>query len=245
MTRLAVADASTLSWNTVPLPSGVFLQHQTYFQGEEEPPRASCAWFPPDSRTEAHFHLGAEFQLIVEGSVEFPDHTLVAPAVHYVDHCAPYGPFESPQGNKMLILGPRQAQRALIYINNEETKVEMQRLVNRQGRSLLRSGGEVEWEPLPGYEGARRKLLFGERDGPAAKFIELPAGMEYSAEPSVHGQFQVLLEGSFEAMGRQLGPRSLRFIKGDEPAAPLHAGPDGATVVILTFDGDAEWDMPD
>ena len=33
-----------------------------------------------------HFHLGAQFQLVLDGTIQFPGFRLEAPAVHYTDH---------------------------------------------------------------------------------------------------------------------------------------------------------------
>jgi len=223
------------------LPSGVVIQHQTYFEGWETPPRASCAWFPEQSGSPSHFHLGSEFQVLTEGTLELPDHTLVAPAVHYIDHCVPYGPFKAPEGNKMLILGPRQAQRAMIYTNNEETASEAKRLVNRNGRTLVKSAAEVGWESFPDAHGGRRKVLLA--DGPGAEIVEGPAGMRYVPDPPAErGRFVVVLEGSVIVKGEKLGPRGVIYDEGDERPEPVMCGPNGATFAVLRFDDDALWD---
>lgn len=239
----AAQDAAALNWRTVPLPSGVVIQHQTYFDGWDEPPRASCARFPVHSGSPAHFHFGSEFQLLVEGTLELPDHTLIAPAVHYIDHCVPYGPFKAPEGNKMVILGPRQAQRAMIYMDQETTAVEARRLVNRSGRTMLSSAGDVEWEPLQHSSNGRRKSLIS--GGPMAEIVEGASGMNYVEETTpTFGRFLVVLEGSVIVGKDKLGPLGISYDEGGGQPEPVICGPEGAIFSVLQFDSDAEWDLP-
>jgi hypothetical protein len=53
------------------------------------------------------------------------------------------------------------------------------------------------------------------------------------------GRYEVVLEGSVMVEGRTLSSPGFRYVQGDERPAPLRAGPDGATLIFLSFDKDA------
>ena len=55
----------------------------------------------------------------------------------------------------------------------------------------------------------------------------------------IYGRYQLILSGSVTVEGKRLGPDTLRFVQGNEPEAPLVCGPEGATVIVLTYDSDA------
>jgi len=63
--------------------------------------------------------------------------------------------------------------------------------------------------------------------------------MEFAAGVPVYGRYEVILTGSAWVDGKQLGPKSLRFVTVGEQAAPLTCGPEGATLIVLTYDQDA------
>jgi hypothetical protein len=48
-----------------------------------------------------------------------------------------------------------------------------------------------------------------------------------------------VIKGSACLSGSDLGPETVRFVQSSEAAAPLCAGPNGATFIVLSFDHDA------
>jgi hypothetical protein len=116
---------------------------------------------------------------------------------------------------------------------------ERRRQANTRGREITCCAHEVEWEPLPGYAGARRKILIPASQGPSAEIIECPAGMAFTAGAPTYGRYEVMLTGSAEVEGKQLGPKGLRFVAAGEQAVPLKCGPEGATLIVLAYDQDA------
>lgn len=98
---------------------------------------------------------------------------------------------------------------------------------------------EVAWEPIPTYEGARRKVLLPASQGPAAEIIECPPHTQFTAPVPAYGRYEVVYQGSVFVDGKKLGPKGLRFVGAGEEAAPLRCGPEGATLIVLTYDEDA------
>jgi hypothetical protein len=177
--------------------------------------------------------LAAQFQLLLEGTMTFPTFRLDAPAVHYTEHNVPYGPFVVSQGHDMLVLHTKPG--GVVTMSNKERRRE----ANARGRELSCCAHEVEWEPMPGHAGARRKILIPATRGPSAEIIECPPHMELAVPVSTYGRYEVVYRGSVLADGKELGPKGVRFIGSGQQASALTCGPEGASVIVLTYDANA------
>jgi hypothetical protein len=226
-------DPTELSWKPLPLDRGGEVQLQMYLKGTDGGPEAIHARISEGYEVEPHFHLAAQFQLLLEGSMEFPVFRLDAPAVHYTEHNVPYGPFKVSGGHDMLVLHTKPG--GVVMMRDKERR----RQANTRGREITCCAHEVQWEPLPGYEGARRKVLIPASEGPSVEILECPPGMQLAGGAPVYGRYEVVLTGSASADGKQLGPKGLRFVEAGEQASALICGAQGATVIVLTFDHDA------
>ena len=116
---------------------------------------------------------------------------------------------------------------------------EQRRQANARGRELTCCAHEVEWEPMPGRAGARRKVLIPATRGPSAELIECPPHMALTVPVSVYGRYEVVYRGSVFVEGQELGPKGVRFVGAGQDASPLTCGPEGASVIVLTYDADA------
>jgi hypothetical protein len=226
-------EAAEVPWKSLPLDGGGEVQMQMYLKGTDGGPEAVRARISEGYKVEPHFHMAAQFQLLLEGTMEFPTFRLDAPAVHYTEHNVPYGPFVVSQGHDMFVLHTKPGGVAMMQDK------ERRRQANTRGREITRCAHEVEWEPMPGYQGARRKVLIPENAGPAVEIIELPPGAELTAEAPTYGRYEVILSGSARADGKELGPKGLRFVAAGEQVTPLTCGLEGATVIVMTYDQDA------
>jgi hypothetical protein len=232
-TRSFVVEPSTVPWKSLALEQGGEVQLQMYLTGADDGPEAVRARISEGYEVEPHFHLAAQFQLLLEGSMQFPIFRLDAPAVHYTEHNVPYGPFKVSQGHDMLVLHTKPG--GVVMMRDRERR----RQANTMGRELTRCAHEVDWEPLPGYEGARRKILIPESQGLSAEIVECPPDTEFAAAVPTYGRYEVILKGSATVDGERLEPKGLRFVAAGEPAVPLKCGPEGATLIVLTYDQDA------
>jgi hypothetical protein len=232
-TQSFAVEPSEVSWKSLALDGGGEVQLQMYLKGTDNGPEAIRARISEGYEVEPHFHLAAQFQLLLEGTMKFPTFQLEGPAVHYTEHNVPYGPFIVSRGHDMLVLHTKPG--GVITMRDKERR----RQANTRGRELTCCAHEVEWEPLPGSAGARRKILIPASQGPSAEIIECPAGMTFTATTPAYGRYEVILTGSAEVDGKRLGPKSLRFVAAGEQSAPLQCGPEGATLIVLTYDQDA------
>jgi hypothetical protein len=228
-----IVEPTAVPWKTLALDGGGETQLQMYLKGADGGAEAIRARISEGYEVEPHFHLAAQFQLLLEGSMQFPTFRLDAPAVHYTEHNVPYGPFVVSGGHEMFVLHTKPG--GVVMMRDKERR----RQANTRGREISCCAHEVAWEPLPGQSGARRKVLIPASDGPSAQMIECPPGMVLTNETPTYGRYEVVLSGSASVGERQLAPKSLRFVGSGEAAPPLVCGPEGATVIVLTYDQDA------
>ncbi len=228
-----IVEPAAVPWKTLALDGGGETQLQMYLKGADGGPEAIRARISEGYEVEPHFHLAAQFQLLLEGSMQFPTFRLDAPAVHYTEHNVPYGPFGVSKDHEMFVLHTKPG--GVVMMRDKERR----RQANTRGRELTCCAHEVEWEPLPEHPGARRKVLIPENAGPSAQIIECPPGMTLAAGAPTYGRYEVVLSGSASVGERQLAAKSLRFVGPGEEAPPLRCGAEGATLIVLMYDQDA------
>jgi hypothetical protein len=232
-THRFVIESSTVPWKSLAREGGGTTQIQMYLRGTDGGPEAIRAQISEGSTVEPHFHQAAQFQLLLEGTMTFPAFRLDAPAVHYTEHNVPYGPFTVSNGHDMLVLHTKPG--GVVMMRDKDHR----RQANTRGREITCCAHEVEWEPLPGYDSARRKVLIPPSAGVSAEIIDCPPSMELPAPAPAYGRHEVVYRGSVFVDGKQLGPKDLRFVAAGEEAVPLRCGSEGATVIVLTYDQDA------
>ena len=129
--------------------------------GLEGRPEAFLVTIPEGHKNRPHYHSEAQFQVVLEGSISFPEHRLEAIAVHYSDAYTAYGPFVPTSQFKFAVVRPRKC----LIKGNMDDPVERKRRDPR-GPELFGQAKDVPWETLMGeLTGVRRKVLFG-RGGP-------------------------------------------------------------------------------
>jgi hypothetical protein len=85
----------------------------------------------------------------------------------------------------------------------------------------------------------RLKELVPAHLGPEVVLLALEPGVGMAFAPPAYGRYEVVVEGLAVMDGRPLGRASLRYIEPNEESDPVVAGPEGAQVMILSFDADA------
>lgn len=198
--------------------------------GIEEGPEAVDA-IKPNNSSEPHFHQGAQFQVLVKGSIQFPRHKIEALAVHYTDHNVAYGPFECSPDCRFLVLHAKPAGQ---HSMNDRASFK---LLNPGGRELIAPAADYPWRAVA--EGVRERLLIEQSSGIRALVREVAAGMRVPASTAPFGQFEVVLEGTALDAAQEIVTYNVRFTRGDQAPAPLVAGPAGATIGSFVFDADA------
>jgi hypothetical protein len=67
-----VVDPLTTPWKSLTLDRAGVVQLQMYLRGEDGGPEAIRARISDGYEVEPHFHLAAQFQLLLEGTMTFP-----------------------------------------------------------------------------------------------------------------------------------------------------------------------------
>ncbi len=227
--RDIIVDLSQIPWKQGQ-EGGQRYDYRLCVEGGEDGPEAMQVRLP-GMDVPPHFHHAAQFQLLLQGSMQFSDRKMESLAVHYTDHDVPYGPFKPDSQHSMLILHAKPGGYSPM------SDKEARKLINSRGRELEGSAREAEAEALPG--GGRRKTLLSNDAGVSVQLIECPAGAVFGGKAPVYGRYQLILSGSVTVAGKRLGPDALRFVQDNEPEAPLVCGPEGATFIVLTYDSDA------
>jgi len=229
-----LADPSVTAWRRGET-EGVTFESQILLSGEDGGPEAIRFRFDPTLSVYAHMHLTAQFQLLLSGSMSFSRDALnLKPiGVHYTDHNTPYGPFSVAEEHEVLVLHPRQG--GLMTMGNRTARRE----INLTGRVLHGMGDDADWTAVEGFDGVRYKVLIPHAAGPEVVMIECAAGIELPVEGAPYGRYEVVSSGSVVVEGSTLETPGLRYVVGEQRPSRLCAGPEGATVIFLSFDGNA------
>jgi hypothetical protein len=191
--------------------------------------QAHIVRMPEGSEITPHFHDVSQYQVILEGTARFPEHTVDALGLHYTDAFRPYGPIFPGKGFTMAVIRRKKGG-----ISRSPYKPENRKLVNPKARVLYGQSNQFEWEDLGGL---RRKVLL--RNGPAApraELLEISPGSSFQAVAAPHGEYHVLVAGSAIDGKSEIHPYTMRYILGSDAPRAIKAGPKGATWLVLGFD---------
>jgi len=234
MQQTYIVDTSRARWKRS-ATEGITFACQVLLSGEDGGPEALRFRFDDCPSVYAHMHLTAQFQLLLNGAMDFPRGVkhLEALAIHYTDHNMPYGPFAVSRGHDMLVLHPKAG--GIISMANLDARRE----INLGGRLFAALASHSEWQALPGAGHSAFKYLMPPDFGPAAVVVKAPAHAALAMPAAQFGRYEVVLEGSVIMDGREIAPPGFRYVRGENAAEPLVTGDEGASVAFLTFDRDA------
>ncbi len=234
MRKCYVVDSANAPWKRS-ATEGVTFACQVLLSGDDRGPEALRFRFDDCPSVYAHMHLTSQFQLLLNGAMDFPRGVkhLEGLALHYTDHNMPYGPFAVSGGHDMLVLHPKAG--GIISMANRDAR----RQINLRGRIFASLASDCEWQPLPNVENGAFKLLMPPDYGPAAVLTQVPAHASLAMPAPEYGRYEVVLDGSLLVEGQEIGPPGFRYVHGEQPATPLLSGAHGATVAFLSFDRDA------
>jgi hypothetical protein len=221
--------------------SGAFRGRATYLigsvpaSGVAVAPQAFIAEQTPQWVLQPHFHLTAQFQVVVAGSGSLGTHALEPVTVHYAAPQSGYGPLSAgPNGLSYLTIR-LQTDRGIWCLPQEKDRMEHPR---------KRFHGFSSHVPvLTAHSlGALSSVLCSpvlERlaDGAEALLVELPPGASRAVDrsPDCGHHFYVVLSGSILFNSKSLPAPSVAFASEDERQVTLSAERAGAQVLMLVF----------
>ena len=188
----------------------------------------------PDVVLPTHFHLNDQFQVVVAGRGTLGRRPIAPVAVHYARGRTGYGPITAgPDGLHYLTLRAR-LERGAHYLMDPKT------VVDRTVPKVHATSAVVpvaDDGPGPVDAPVRVELLPAGDDGLGAWLDRLPAGAappDDDGRPSA-GRFHVVVSGTAQAAGRQLGRWSCVWASASERTAGLVAGPGGLELLTLRY----------
>ena len=186
---------------------------------------AFLVYNPPHYETPAHYHDVNQFQLVVQGSAFFGKHRVSVGAVHYAEHCTPYGPI-LPEDDGLSYFTLRQTSPGGYFIM-PGAKAGMNR---KTGRTKMADAAVA----LPAATGARE--LFQVADGLSAYEVGATAGDRLPMPDIAHGGAFIVIMAGVAMMGGGAYPeRSCISVTAGDPLPILTAGPKGAAAIFMTF----------
>src|SRR5579871_2640808 len=184
--RDIVVDLSRIAWKQAE-EGGRSYQYRICVDGGADGPEAMQVRLP-GMDVPPHFHHAAQFQLLLEGSMQFSDRRMEAISVHYTDHDVPYGPFKPDADHSMLILHAKPAGYAPM------SDRQARKMINSSGRELEGCAREAQSQALP--NGGSCKTLLADNGGVCAQIIECPPGASFSGSAPLYGRYELILDGS-------------------------------------------------
>jgi hypothetical protein len=234
MQQRYIIDSAKAPWKRS-ATEGITFACQVLLSGEDGGPEALRFRFDDCPSVYAHMHLTSQFQLLLNGAMDFPRGVkhLEALALHYTDHNMPYGPFAVSADHDMLVLHPKAG--GIISMANHQAR----RRINLGGRIFASLASQSEWQPLPDADHTSFKFLMPPDFGPAAVVVRAPAHAALAMPAAEFGRYEVVVDGSVIMEGKEIGAPGFRYVRGENAAEPLVTGDNGANVAFLTFDKDA------
>jgi hypothetical protein len=197
-------------------------------KAKNQGPYASISGNAAGNTIHAHYHPIDQFQVILEGSATYPDHTLGPLDVHYTDARTAYGPFTpGPDGLTQSILQRRGV--GIVWMDQPGKKPDS------KGRQLFALMSGAEWEELG--RGLRKKVTLGKDGrGPKVEVSEGKEGAVIETGPSGFGEFVLFVSGRFKTSDREILAYAVRFAEGSDKSPPITFASDGARILVATYD---------
>ena len=220
----------------------IIATHQERRSGEQ----AFLVEQSPHWVTPTHYHLEQQFQVIMAGHGAIGRHDVKPLCVHYAAPQTAYGPIVAgPDGVSYLTLR-MSGDTSAWYIHKPGSRERMQPGLKREQQHGAPQGS-VSANELASLASTTVEVLIEPRpDGLAAHLLRIAPGHNHnhdqamlaepaeSANPAYAGRYYVVTQGTVSLGGQSAQARSVAFASADENVT-LHAGPQGAEVVVLQF----------
>jgi rubredoxin len=195
-------------------------------------PMAFLAQYPPGDNSCTHYHQVDQFQILVQGGGDFGRHQVAPYYVHFARAFTPYGPLHSDDKTGWTFL----TLRTRFDPGAQRLPAALPRL-----QAATRNPWQVTTNApfAPVASGASLLDVSGIRDdrGLFVKSLTMAPGARIAAPSPAggDGQFVVVVKGSMLHGGAERRALTVSFVKPDEAALEIHAGPEGLEALILNF----------
>lgn len=186
----------------------------------------------PDTVILPHFHLQNEFQVVVQGGGSFGRHAVRPLSVHYVGGHTGYGPIRAGAGGLWYFtLRPCMDQGALFLPESRE------RMRKGPKRQLLGKSLSVSDDCARRTEPVCEEAFPPQEDGVGGWLLRLPPEGVLAAPALARGlgRFYLIAAGRARVNGALLARWATVFVTPEEEPLGVHAGGEGAEVLVLQF----------
>lgn len=178
-----------------------------------------------------HYHQVDQFQVIVKGGGTLGRHPLSMYAVHFTRAHTPYGPILfAEEGLGFLTLRAHWDPGAQYIPDKKEalTRVPDRRPWQATEAPRFQRSGAVSLQPFEHVKDDRGLAAY-------AMTMQPNAATTAPDVAGTNGQYIIVTDGSIIHEGRPHAGLTIIFVKPNEPAFPLQAGPEGMEALILNF----------
>lgn len=185
------------------------------------------------SYSAAHFHEVDQFQVIIDGKGEFGRHHVSPYYVHFSRAYTPYGPLRSDKetGWAFIVLRARFDPGAQRF---PEALDELKQIPNRRPWQVTAQvtfpsdGGDVSVHQVAEISGDKGLFTHAIMMSPGCRTMT-------PHQSGGDGQYVVVVRGSLIHENARRDAPTVIFVKRDEPAFCLQAGPEGLQAIIMNF----------
>ncbi len=205
-----------------------------FFRATTDTPNAPTAFlarYDPDDRSCTHYHAVDQFQILVAGKGTLGRHEVSPYYVHFARAYTPYGPLHADKDSGWTFMTLRTRYDA----GAQRLPGALPKLTQVPDRQPWQITSQVTFPAL----GAGLQEVPGVKDDRGLYSCALtlsPGARTVAPAPSSGaGQYVVVVKGSLLHEGKERQALTVVFVKPDEDAFQIHAGPQGLEAIILNF----------
>lgn len=196
-------------------------------------PTAFLAQYDPGDRSCTHFHAVDQFQILVKGKGQLGRHAVSPYYVHFARAYTPYGPLHADEETGWTFMtlrtrfdpGAQRLPGALPKLQQVKDRNPWQ--ITTPAAFPARGSG-VSLQEISDIKDDRGLFVSSLTMAPGRRTVAPPAS-------NGAGQYVIVVKGSLWHEGIERRALTVVFVKPDEEAFPIHAGPQGLEALILNF----------
>jgi rubredoxin len=196
-------------------------------------PTAFLARYEPDEWSCTHYHAVDQFQILVAGKGMLGRHSVAPYYVHFARAYTPYGPLHADKDTGWTFM----TLRTRFDAGAQRLPGALPKLTQVPDRRPWQVTSQVTF-PAPGAGASLRKIpeIKDDRGLATCALTLAPGARTVAPAPSNGaGQYVVVVKGSLLHDNRERPALTVVFVKPDEDAFEIHAGPQGLEALILNF----------
>ncbi len=181
----------------------------------------------------AHFHEVDQFQVIIDGEGEFGRHHVSPYCVHFSRAYTPYGPLQSDKEKGWVFI----VLRARFDPGAQRFPAALEKLKQIPNRMPWQVTAKVTFPSETGDVSVRQVPEISGDKGLFTHALTMASGSRTMTPPQSggDGQYVVVVKGGLIHEGTLRDAPTVIFVKRDESAFCLQAGPEGLQAIIMNF----------